>query len=143
MDAEHQVPSSTTRIDSKPFRDAWVSHIENGAVEEVLFETKPEGKQAEYANGIFVYESYDVFIARAKVWGKDKLTVGAIEAIVAKKKLVEPIDFETINAIEAMATKDEKVEKIIDAWGVDHDYYEKIHTLPDGSIFVKLKAEFI
>lgn len=141
-----QVSLNVSAIDDKNYRDSWVDHIEGKPVSEVKIETKQDingdtaGKQADYEGGVYVYESYEVFLKRAAVWASTHFTDEDIREIIDRKKTDEVTAREEIDYVEEGKDKAVIVERIIEKWGVEHGHYEKIHTLPDGSIFVKLKG---
>lgn len=134
---------------NKAFRDLWVLRIESQVIAEtVAARSKNDhngadaGIQVDYGQGIFVYENYGTLVKRAKVWCRAHLSTSDIRAIINSKKSIEGFPWDEIVYVEAGSTNAEKIDRIIDTWGIEHGHYERIHTLPDGSVYLKLKSEF-
>lgn len=140
--------SDAQAMGDKSFRDAWCQHIEGKPLvekgEAVKMDAKGEtaGTQVDYPEGVFIYESYDVFLKRAVVWASTHFSDDDVKRIIDKKKTDEVTSREDISYVEEGKDKAEIVERILEKWGPEQGHYEKIHTLPDGSIYVKLKEEY-
>jgi len=139
---------NASKSGGKTLRDKWCEHIEGKTKTQIDSGVKKDvkgndaGSQHEYDDGTYIYENIDVFAKRTIVWANSKLTNKEVDDIIAKRKADEVTSREEVAYVEAGKNKSEKLERIIEKWGMEHGFYEAIHTLPDGSVYMRLKAEY-
>lgn len=129
--------------------NAWVVHIQGKPCAEIKSEIKKDakgdivGKQTDYENGVFVYENEAVFQKRAITWAQAKFAKSDFDDILEKYKKNELASSDTIKYIEDGKDLSEKISRLLTEFGFDHGFYEKTHTLPDGSVYMKLKDKWV